>query len=273
MEFSYFSQNGELRPLSDASVSLSNIEYQYGFGVYETIRVVNGVPYFTDEHTVRLIESARIIGLIHPFTTQGVEKSIAELVSKTGSGTYNLKVLLIGGAMPILSILPLNPHFPDKKLYRDGVACRTYEYERAFPHAKTLNMLQSYLAYGEAKKAGAYDALLIDRSGSITEGTRTNFFCIQGKVLVSPPEEKVLLGVTRKIVLRVAAAQGFEVIEKDIRLEDLSAYEGAFLTSTSSGIMPIASVGDFKFPAQPVALKELMSAFDAYIAGCGGTLK
>ena len=50
MDFKYFSKNGELLPVEDAVIPLSNIEYQYGFGVYETIRVVNGVPYFLKEH-------------------------------------------------------------------------------------------------------------------------------------------------------------------------------------------------------------------------------
>ncbi len=273
MEFKFFSRDGEILPIREATVPLSNIEYQYGFGVYESIRVVNGTPYFIDEHIGRLMESARIIGLAHRSTPETVRAAIAGLVAQAGSGTYNLKVLLIGGAESALFIIPLNPHFPDKKLYRNGVACAVYGYERAFPHAKTLNMLESYLAYKKAKEAGAYEALLVDREGRITEGTRTNFFCIKGKMLVSPPEEKMLLGVTRKIVLKVAAEHGFEVVETDIWPEDLPQYDGAFLTSTSSGIMPVASVGDFIFGPQPVALKELMAAFDAFIVGCDGALK
>jgi branched-subunit amino acid aminotransferase/4-amino-4-deoxychorismate lyase len=273
MEFEYFSKNSELRPIAEAVIPLGNIEYQYGFGVYESLRVVNGIVYFLDEHAERLMESARIIGLMHSFTLEDVGRAVTELAEKTGAGTYNLKILLIGGAEPQLIILPLNPHFPDKKLYRDGVHTVTYEYERAFPHAKSLNMLQSYLAYKKAKEVGAYDALLIDREGHITEGTRTNFFCMKGNTLYSPPEEKILPGVTRKIVLKVAKEHGFEVAEKNIRPQDLSEYEAAFLTSTSSGIMPIASVEEFKFGSQPEALKELSGAFDNFVKNCGGKIE
>lgn len=272
MEFKYFSHNGTLKPLEEAVVPLSSIEYQYGFGVYESIRVVNGVIYFIEEHLERLMESARIVGLTHQFTPESVRVALEKLVAETESGTYNIKILLIGGNEPNLYILPLNPHFPDKKLYRDGIHCVVYTYERAFPHAKTLNMLQSYLAYKQAKEAGAYDAVLLDREGRITEGTRTNFFCIKEKTLYSPPEETILLGVTRKTVLKVAAENGFEVVEKDIRPEDLASYDGAFLTSTSSGIMPIASIGDFTFGAQPAALKELSVAYDTFVKNCGGRL-
>ena len=67
MDFKYFSKNGELLPVEDAVVPLANIEYQYGFGVYETIRVVHGTPYFLKDHLERLQESARLIGLEHSF--------------------------------------------------------------------------------------------------------------------------------------------------------------------------------------------------------------
>ena len=276
MEFKYFSRNGTILPMEDASVTLSNIEYSYGFGVYESIRVSNGVIYFIDDHIDRLMESARIIGLGHALTPGLVSSAIAELLAKNDAQTCNVKILLIGGRKPEdaqLNILCLNPLFPDKKLYRDGISTVTYEYERAFPHAKTLNMLQNYLAYRKAKEAGAYDALLLDREGRITEGTRTNFFCIKGKTLFSPNERDILLGVTRKAVLKVAAENGYEVVQKDIRPADLSEYEAAFLTSTSSRIMPIRSIDEFQFGEQPQALKGLMAAFDTFLSGCGGKIE
>lgn len=276
MEFKYFSRNGELLPIADAQVSLSNIEYSYGFGVYESVRVSNGVKYFIEDHIGRLMESARIIGLTHTFTTESVSDAITELLAKNEVETCNVKILLIGGRTPedaSLNILCLNPLFPDKKLYRDGVETVTYEYERAFPHAKTLNMLQSYLAYRKAKEAGAYDALLIDRKGRIVEGTRTNFFCIKGKTLYSPNEEDILPGITRKAVLKVAAQQGYEIVQKDIRPADLGEYDGAFLTSTSSKILPIKTIDTHTFGEQPSSLKELMTAFDTFLAGCGGSIE
>lgn len=273
MEFTHFSRNGEIRPISEATVPLANIEYQYGFGVYETVRVKEGTAYFLDEHLARLIESARIIGLVHALSLDILRASVAGLIGKSGSGTYNLKILLIGGAEPSLFILPLNPYFPDKKLYRDGVNTVSVRYERMLPHAKTLNMLGSYLAYAKAKSSSAYDALLIDGNGNITEGTRTNFFCIKGKTLFSPPEEKILLGVTRLAVLKVAKEAGFGIVEKDIPLASLGEYDGAFLTSTSTGIVPIASVDGFRFPAPPAALKELMIAFDTFVEGSRGVLE
>jgi len=267
MEYKYFSRNGETLPIEQASIPLSNIEYQYGFGVYETIRVTNGIPNFLNDHLERLAESARIIELEHAFSDESVARAISQLIQKNEVETCNLKILLIGGQTKesaTLYILCLNPLFPDKKLYRDGVDCITYAYERLFPHAKTLNMLGSYLGLREAKRANAYEALLLNRDGRITEGTRTNFFAIKGKTLYSAPEADILQGVTRKAVRRVAKETGFVLEEKEFRPDEVQEY-GAFLTSTSSKILPIRSIDTLALPEPSQELRELSRAFDEFL--------
>lgn len=275
MTLNYFSRNGELLKVEEAVIPLSSIEYSYGFGVYENIRVSGGVIYFIKDHIERLIESARIIGLEHLFSEEEVEKNIRELVAKNSAKACNIKILLIGApdkADAQLFIMCLNPLFPNRKLYRDGAVVTTYQYERAFPHAKTLNMLQSYLAYREARESDAYDALLINRDGTVTEGTRTNFFAIKDRTIYTPSEKDILLGVTRKVLLKVAADNGYDIIEADIRVEDVFNYDGAFISSTSSKIIPIKSIDSQVLPSRPDALKELMNLFDDFLAKSDGEL-
>ena len=275
MNYRFFSKNGEILAVEQAVIPLSSIEYQYGFGVYETVRVTNKVPYFLQEHLERFKESARIIGLEHPFSKPFIKNAVSELIEKNEVGTCNLKLLLIGGKIKedaSLYILCLNPLFPDKKLYKDGVHCITYSYERAFPHAKTLNMLESYLAYRKARKAGAYEALFVNGEGDITEGTRTNFFALKGKTLYTPPEHDILLGVTRKAVLHIAQRNGFSVEEARLRPEETSEYDSAFLTSTSSKILPVQSIDSHTLKIPPASLRELMSHFEEFLSSCGGAL-
>ena len=122
MDFKYFSRNGKILPIGEAEVPLLNIEYSYGFGVYESIRVSNGVTYFLEEHIERLFGSAQAIDLEHSFSGEFVSRAIGELLAKNGAETCNVKILLIGGRATEeaeLNILCLNPLFPDKKMYRD----------------------------------------------------------------------------------------------------------------------------------------------------------
>lgn len=160
-------------------------------------------------------------------------------------------MLLIGGKTPEeaqLNIIPLAPLFPPRKLYKEGVRVTPFNYERAFPKAKTLNMLMSYIAFREAKKDSSYDALLIDSEGMVLEGSRCNFFAMKGRELISPPEEKILDGITRENVLKVALENGYTLTYDDIPLEKIGDYDGLFLTSTSAKLLPISKVGNLETP-------------------------
>lgn len=268
MAYTYFSRNGEILPIGQATVSLGDIHYAYGFGVYETVRVSRGKGRFIEAHCRRLMGSAKIIGLEHTFSSEFVIKSVKHLISKNEVENCNIKILLLGGPLPekaALNILCLNPHYPDRKLYKQGAHTITTKLERLFPHAKTLNMLPSYLANREAKAAGAYEALLINRDGYIKEGTSTNFFALKGRTIFTPPEADILLGVTRENVLNFARKNGFKVEEKELELAGITKYDNLFLTSTSAKIMPIKSIDNQIWEQITPELKELMRLFDNYL--------
>lgn len=273
MSFPFASFNGSLIPIETASVSAFNIEYAYGFGVYESIRVSKGIAYFLDRHIARLLESARIISLNHTISHDTLCGWVRDLMQSISAESYNLKILLIGSSVPEnvqCFILPLNPSFPDKKWYRDGVRVSLSHYERLFPSAKTLNMLGSYLAYTAAKSAGCYDALLCDREGYITEGTRTNVFFVRDEAIVSPPDEAILHGITRDAVLHVARATGVQMASEKIHESRVSTFSGAFLTSTSSKILPIRSIASHTFGEIPSTLRTLMDSFGDFLESSGG---
>jgi len=268
MKFEFFSKNGVILPIAEATVSLLSVEYAYGFGVYETIRVNNKKALFLDDHIERLIKSAEIIKLEHTLTADNIKKYIEDTINHTDELTYNMKMLLIGATKPEdvnFYIFCSSPLFPDKKLYKDGISTITSQYERIYPQSKTLNMLQSYLSYRDAKNNGSYDAILINRDGNITEGTRTNFFAIKGNTLYSPLEKDILLGVTRKHVIEVARNNGFIVEERNIPLNSLSQYDGAFLTSTSTKIVPIKKIDNFEYEKIPETLISLMGSFNNFL--------
>lgn len=271
--FQFFSKNGQILPIDQAKISLSNIEYSYGFGVYENIKVRNSILYFADQHVERLFKSAEVIDLVHQFKKSQIKQYLEDLSNILKVDSCNMKMLLIGGENPLLFIIPLSPHFLDRKLYSQGVKTITFKNERLFPNAKTLNMLLSYIAYKKAKENECYDALLIDSNNNVIEGTRTNFFTIKDNIIFSPPKEKILEGVTKMTVLHVAKKHGFNFKESDIPLSQISKFDCAFLTSTSAKIVPVKQVDDFVFPQIPEKLKELMKIYDGFLNESKGVLK
>ena len=261
----HFSHNGKLLPTKKAKIAIDDIEFTYGFGVYENLRVRKGKIFFTDEHVERLFRSAEMIELKHQFSFEQIKSWIEKLIKKNKLENCNIKMLLIGGDNPDLYIMCLAPKFIDKKYYKQGVKVITHEYERFLPQAKTLNMLPSYLIFKKAKEQDAYDVLLLDKENNIVEGTRSNFFVIKNKTLYTTPVGKVLDGVTRRTVIDCAEKNGYEVVEQDIKLSELFNYDGAFLTNTSGKIVPIREVSGESFGGVCEGLKELIRLYGEYL--------
>jgi branched-chain amino acid aminotransferase len=260
------SRNGSIIDKEDASLSVFSVEFSYGFGVYENVRVSKGEPLYLNEHIARLFKSAQEIELEHEFSDSDLQSWTNQLINQLDEDNYNLKILLIGAKDPKnaeVFILPLKPKYPDRKLYKKGVKLITADYERYIPNAKTLNMLPSYLLYRRAQSEGAYDCLLLNRNGEITEGTRTNFFGVKDKTLVTPPAYDVLVGVTRTHVMDCAIDAGFEVKEEAVSIDNIDEFNSAFITSTSSKIMPVNQIDEKDFVISD-ELKNLMKKFKEF---------
>lgn len=269
-----FSVNGEVKPLSEAQIPAERIETMYGFGVYETMKVRNGVLYFVDTHIDRLFHSATCIELSHPFTKKQIVTFIQNLLSELSEESLNLKILLMGGQNPkeaTLYVFPLAPFFPKRTWYRDGVSVCSFVYERWMPQAKSLNMLPSYYYFTHAKKEGHYDALFVDNDLNIREGTRTNFYVMKGKKIYSPPKELVLEGVTMMTLEKAIHNSDFSIEYKQIAYTSLSSYDGAFLSSTSTKIIPISSIDGNPMPISE-NLRRLMELYNTALDHSNGLL-
>lgn len=245
--FSYFSKNGQLLTTLEANVSLFNIEYSYGYGVYETLKLRKGIIYFVDQHLERLEHSAKTIGITIPYTNDEIKTFLYELIEKNETDACNIKIVLIGGKEPTLYIFASAPLYPDKKLYSKGASMVTYTYQRLFPTAKTLNMLTSYIAYKKAQDNHCYDSLFINENGIILEGTRTNFCLVKDKTIYKAPEHKILGGVTFMTLEKIAEREGFTIEDAEISIDHLDQYDGAFITSTSTKIMPVVKIDAFEY--------------------------
>lgn len=243
---SFALMNGRLVPPSDLVFPLDDPDIPSGYGCYETLKVRAGVLYLAPWHEERLFSSARILGIAHSLPAGGLVNALHALVEANGLPDCNIKVMLIGRAgrdadcyafaLPALRV-PEGGH-------EQGVDCLIWHGERPFPSAKSLSLLQSVMAFRAAEARGCWDALLVNRHGHITEGTRTNVFWQRsgepGHVFTPPPKD-ALEGVTRKVIMEAMAALGRPVAERDLPLREvLSGYVAIMVTSTSTGVAPVA---------------------------------
>lgn len=245
-----------------------NKGYFFDFSVYTTIKVIQEKMFFPEYHVDRLFQSAQIIELEHGFSKTEVLGWLKLVVEKNKTKDAVLRIILIGDAEKNknakLYIFPVTglTYYPDY-FYKKGVKAITYRGERRIPRAKTKDMFLSFLAYREARKRGAIDALLIDGENNIREGTQSNFFAIKGDILIAPPKEKVLEGITKKIVLEVSASH-FEIKEEDVPFSGLETYDEFFITSTTKNIMSLNQIDEIKFSSNFEKTRLIQKLFKDY---------
>ncbi|MBI4272515.1 aminotransferase class IV [Candidatus Uhrbacteria bacterium] len=260
--------NGNAVDEAHACISVFDKGYFFDFSVYSSLKVVQGKIFFPTYHIERLFESAALIGIVHSFTTKDVLSWLKKTVEINALKDALLRILLIGDpdalGQATLYCIPLGglTFYPDS-LYRDGAKAITYAGERRIPNAKTKDLLLGFLAYREALAHGALDALLIDKEGTIREGTRTNFFAFKDDVLITPPREFVLDGITKKIILEAARGR-FKIQEAPISLKAIATYSECFITSTSMNVMPLRYIDTHECKGPFSKTRELQTLFRAY---------
>lgn len=264
----YTIKNGELIEESKAKIPITNKAYFFDFAVYSSLKVIQGKIFFLEYHVDRLFESAKLINLGHSFRKEQVVDWLNLLVEKNKLKNAFLRIVLVGDATenkkPDLYIFSLTGvTFYSDKFYKRGVKVISYRGERRIPKAKTKDLLLSFLAFREAKNKNAIEALMIDNDGNIREGTRSNFFAIKGNTLITPPKEKVLEGITRKMILQVAK-KDFEIKEEDIPFSKIKEYDEFFITSTLFNALPINQIDDTKIESDFKKTKIIQKLFKDY---------
>jgi len=235
-------RNGVVIEASEAVLPVQNKEVQFGFGVYESLKVIEGKVLYLEDHLQRLYNSAEGLGLRHSFNSPTISLWIEALLVVDGVREATLRILLMGGPEPVLFITAMPMlSYPDT-WYRQGVAVTTYNGERFLPHIKSCSLLLNYLALRAAQEAGAFEALLVDREGRVLEGTRSNFFACKGDVVHTAPDNLVLEGVTRDKILKAIVQLGYRISFDSPTLAEVRSgyYDELFISSTSMGALPVS---------------------------------
>lgn len=213
--------------------------------IYEVIKILDGVPIFFEDHMARLRQSLRLSGASMPFTEAEILSDIRRLEEVTRCGRVNARIVLIPRAdVPGLRIDFFRTPPPDAVAYARGIRTILFSGERETPNVKTFRDSFKERVRAALTAASAYEALLLDEHGNITEGSRSNLFFLREGSLHTPPAERVLLGVTRRKVMDLCRAHGIAVTEECLHRSGLDALQGAFITGTTVDVLPVAAIGE-----------------------------
>jgi branched-chain amino acid aminotransferase len=252
--------DGRIVTPAEASVSVFDRGFLYGDSVFEVFRTYGGVPFGFAEHMARLGRSAARALIPLPCSLPQFSTEVEQTIAATGNAETYVRVVLtrgVGSALglsPALGQKPLRvvmamelPAMP-AAMYEQGIGVITYRTERIADHtsasgAKLSNYLISVLATHEAEKAGAAEAIIVDRAGQVVEGSTSNVFVFERGVLVTPPEASgILMGITRQKVLEIAQARRIPVEERAFAAEALESADEAFITSSIREVAPVVRV-------------------------------
>ncbi len=257
--------NSKLVPAAEAKVSVFDHGFLYGDGIYETMRVYDGVVFLIGDHLKRLRRSASLIGLNIPKNDADIKAAIYDtLMGNSFSDAYVRLTISRGygdiGLDPDLCKEPTfiviaerfkpYPH----SYYEEGIRLNIAKVRRNIkealnPQIKSLNFLNNILAKIEAKRADTNEAVMLNAAGHLAEGTISNIFFVKDRVLCTPSIEcGILDGITRTLVIDLAVKNGIHIWEGEFTPEFLYDASEVFITNSTMEIMPVNRVDavDFK---------------------------
>ena len=243
---------------------------EQGTSLYEVLRVIQGVPLFLEQHLDRLKNSAQLTNMDLPLNDNEIRQRLQDLIDSNQVENGNIKLVInysVAGKAADFYAYFVKHEYPSSEDYRQGVKTVLVNMERINPNAK-VDRADYRKFIDEAKhKTGSYEALLVDREGKVSEGGRSNLFMVKGNVVYTAPAEKVLKGITRQMVLLACGNQGYQVVEKEISLEEMLNMDAIFISSTSPKVLPIGQVDDKIInSASNKIIQGIMAGYDDIIA-------
>lgn len=250
--------NGRFCPLAEAVVSVEDRGYQFADGVYEVIGTYGGCPYALEPHLARLQSNLEVLHLPLDIRAYGLRDKLMEGIERGGFGETLIYIQVTRGVAPRRHAFPPVPVAPTvvmtfKELrclprdrYDRGVAViSTQDLRWKRCDIKSIALLPNILAKQAAVQVGAFEALLVDAEGRVTEGASTSSFCVQaGCLYTAPIGPHILPSITRGILLDLARQLDIPVEEKFCRLDQFKEADEVFIAGTTLEAMPVVQIDD-----------------------------
>lgn len=251
--------NGQIVPQEEAKVSVFDHGLLYGDGVFEGIRAYNGKIFTLQEHLDRLYASASAISLTIPISKAEMGDAIKNTMAANNLTDSYIRLVVTRGvgklgldpnkcAKPQIIIITDTIELYSKALYEKGLDIVTVttirnHFSALDPKIKSLNYLNNILAKIESIRAGAGEALMLNKDGYVAECAGDNIFIVKDNALITPPASAgILIGITRNLVMKLATDMGIAVKEELMSRCDLYVADECFLTGTAAEIIPVVTI-------------------------------
>lgn len=231
---------------------------------YEVIRTRNGTPVFFDDHMKRLTAGIATRYSLSEDIPAAVRKGIGTLVDAERFPEINIKVTVsFTGQEHSVSIYYIKSSYPSAEMYRRGADLVLYRAERFDPGVKLLNNRMRLAINEVIEKKKAYEALLVNNQGYITEGSRSNvFFLDNDGTVYTAPDPMVLQGITRKYIIEICMKEGIRIIYRAVRTADIASFSAVFITGTSPMVLTARRIDNVDFSSEKTIVEELRKKYE-----------
>lgn len=257
-----FLLNGDVKPVSAWNDEI----FDKPSVIYEVIRIEEGVPLFFSDYFQRLKNSFLLINKPLSFSKEDLKSMILKVLEVNGWDKGHVKFLFGSDDSKHSLIYLMQPHVPTFAEYNTGVHTILLHKERLNPNAKVWNQQMRDNTIKELNKANAYEGVLVDEEGFITEGSRSNIFFIKNGLVYTTPDEFILPGITRKKILHLCDTKGIEVKMKRIHSSEVSTYDAAIITGTSRKVLPIKTIDAISFNVKNDTLQKISAEFENLVS-------
>lgn len=243
-------RDGEIAPLSSQRPTGNDGE------VYEMFRVESGCALFLADHLERFAGSIEAAHQSQPQCFAQLPSLIDWLIVCNAMQNGGMRLCLSADGVFQGGFVPTE--IPTAQMYAEGVHCELLSAMREQPNAKIYHAEMRSAAASQQAQHQAFESILVDNDGNITEGSRSNVLFIKNGELYSAPESRILGGIMRKKLLEICQELGVAVHCVDISAESIGDYEAAFISSTPARILPIATICDTHYSLDNSLLIKLM---------------
>ena len=272
----YFFHNGRVRETTEASLFPGQLGLLSGWGVFTTLRVVDGALFAWERHWARMLRDARLLKVEMPPDLNQLEQDLIRLVELNETPNCTMRLVVVRnaggfwegpGADRASDTIALTG---DSKRWGNNVRLGIQPHARyaagEFTSAKMLSWAQNLRWAERAQEQGFDEVILLNEFGRVAECTSANVFAVFGQEVATPfVSEGCLPGITREVLLEVGSLPGLSVVERKVTLDQLYRADEVFITSTTRGLLRVTEIAGRALASRGEVSEQLLRAYHAYV--------
>jgi branched-chain amino acid aminotransferase len=268
--------NGRIKEASEAGLFAGQLGLLSGWGVFTTLRVVDGALFAWERHWARMSRDAQLLNVQMPPDSARLEHDLQLLVERNETPNCTMRLVVVrnsggfwegppgGRASDIIALTANSKQWGASVCL--GIQPNARYAASDFTRAKALSWAHNLRWAERAQQQGFDEVLLLNEFGRVAECTSANVFAVFGQEIATPPlSEGCLPGITREVLIEEIRLPGMQFAERELSVEELHQADEVFVTSTTRGLLPVREIGGRRLERRGDVCERVLREFNDYL--------